>query len=130
MNQSTTLSVYSALLFILVATISGCQLIVEKYFLPNKDIRPVEFDITIHHSVPIKVRDGIILFADVYHPITEQRVPTILVRIPYTKTFSNSIKSEAIGRFWAKRGYHVVIQGTRGRYESEGDYYTLVNVQS
>ena len=32
-----------------------------------------------------------------------------------------------VGRLWAERGYTVVIQGTRGRYESGGRYTPLVD---
>ena len=66
-------------------------------------------------------------FFDIYRPIVDKPVPTILVRIPFTNTFSNRLKSESVARYWASRGYNVVIQGTRGRYKSQGDYYPLIN---
>ena len=31
-----------------------------------------------------------------------------------------------VGRYWASRGYTVVIQGTRGRYESGGEFYPML----
>jgi len=64
--------------------------------------------------------------ADVYRPRTAEKTPTILVRIPFSKTFRNSLGADAVGHFWASRGYTVVIQGTRGRYKSGGDYYPLL----
>lgn len=39
----------------------------------------------------------------------------------------NTLGTNAVGRFWAKRGYTVVIQGTRGRYKSGGRFYPLVH---
>jgi putative CocE/NonD family hydrolase len=35
------------------------------------------------------------------------------------------LRSDAIARFWAARGYAVVVQGTRGRYESGGVFTPL-----
>jgi putative CocE/NonD family hydrolase len=39
----------------------------------------------------------------------------------------NRYFSNVIGKLWAGRGYHVIFQGTRGRYKSEGNYYPLVS---
>ena len=69
--------------------------------------------------------DGIELVADIYHPQRAGPTPTILVRIPYTKTPLTTLFGTVVGRFWAERGYTVVLQGTRGRYESGGYYYPL-----
>jgi putative CocE/NonD family hydrolase len=72
-------------------------------------------------------RDRIQLAADIYHPITSEARPTIMVRIPFTNTWFNRFRADAIARYWADRGYHVVIQGTRGRYKSGGRYYPLIS---
>ena len=107
--------------------LQGCQAVAEKYFLPVNGIRDMEYDVEENYRIPVPMRDGINLYADIYHPITDKNIPTILVRIPYSLTLTNSVKSEAIARFWARRGYHVVIQATRGRYQSEGEFYPLRN---
>ncbi|BDA72304.1 hypothetical protein CAL7716_064700 [Calothrix sp. PCC 7716] len=52
-----------------------------------------------------------------------EKTPTILVRIPYSKNFTNTTFANVVGRMWAARGYTAVIQGTRGRYESGGEYF-------
>ena len=72
-------------------------------------------------------RDGVILVSDLYHPMRAAGMPTILVRIPFSKTILNSLFATVVGRFWAERGYTVVIQGTRGRYESGGRHYPLLH---
>ena len=56
-----------------------------------------------------------------------QLSPTILVRIPFSSTFYNSLLATVVGRFWAERGYTVVIQGTRGRFQSGGRHTPLVD---
>ena len=81
-------------------------------------VRRPEYAVRIERGSAIRTADGVQLLADVYHPLRTTRTPTILVRIPFSKTFSNSLFATVIGRFWAERGYTVVIQGTRGRYES------------
>ena len=85
--------------------------------------RPSEYAVRIERSVGLQTRDGITLRADVYHPFrASDKTPTILVRLPYSKTLAQSLFATIVGRMWAERGYTVVIQGTRGRYESEGEH--------
>lgn len=89
-------------------------------------MRRADFAVRIERSVGLMTSDGIALVADVYHPRRAgPKTPTILVRIPYSRTLTNKVFATVIGRLWAERGYTVVIQGTRGRYESGGTYYPL-----
>src|SRR4029077_14288474 len=67
------------------------------------------------------------LVADIYRPKMNGANPTILVRIPFSRTFRNNLSADAIGRFWASRGYTVVVQGTRGRFKSGGAFYPLLH---
>ncbi len=87
--------------------------------------RASEYAVRIDRRVSFSARDGIELASDVFHPQGLDKTPTILVRIPFSKTLTNSLFANIIGRFWAERGYTVVIQGTRGRYESGGKYEPL-----
>jgi uncharacterized protein len=89
-------------------------------------IRRPEYAVRIERSVGLTISDGIRLFADIYHPQRAgPKTPTILVRIPYSKTPTIRLFATTVGRMWAERGYTVVLQGTRGRYESGGVYYPL-----
>jgi len=87
--------------------------------------RRPEHAVRIDRDVTMRASDGVRLRADVYRPARVEKAPTILVRIPFSKTLNNSLFATIVGRFWAERGYAVVIQGTRGRYASEGRYYPL-----
>lgn len=104
---------------------AGCQAIVSKVYLPQKDVRKADHGVRIERRAAMTTRDGVELVSYVYLPKTNEKTPTILVRIPFLKTYVNKIGADAIGRFWAKRGYAVVIQGTRGRFLSSGRFYPL-----
>jgi len=66
--------------------------------------------------------DGIRLLCDHYTPECEDNLPTILVRTPYgRRTISFFV------RCFAERGYHVIVQDVRGRFDSEGEYDPFVN---
>lgn len=73
-------------------------------------------------DVPIEMRDGTTLYADVYVPtdLGGDPLPTVLMRTPYDK---RTPKAELDIPSYVDRGYAVVIQDTRGRYASEGTHY-------
>jgi uncharacterized protein len=81
-----------------------------------------KYDVVVERDVPAKMRDGVILRADIYRPKAEGRFPVLLERTPYDKYYGYSFGMKA-----AARGYVVVIQDTRGRYHSDGDWYTFKN---
>ncbi len=64
----------------------------------------------------IPMRDGVGLAADLYIPRGGDRWPTVLVRTPYGR------KATSTGsyRFFARRGFAVVIEDVRGRNASQG----------
>jgi uncharacterized protein len=75
-------------------------------------------DVPIDLNVEIKMRDGVVLRADVYHPREPGKHPVILSRTPY-----NRAVLQAAGCQTAARGYIAVIQDVRGRYGSDGTWY-------
>jgi len=79
-------------------------------------------EIVIERSAAMKTRDGVTLRADVYRPAADGQYPVLLTRTPYNKD-----GMAAIGQKGAKRGFIVVIQDVRGRYSSEGEWYTFKN---
>ena len=76
------------------------------------------YAVKVEHGVAAKMRDSIILRADIYRPDAEGKFPVLLQRTPYNKAFGSGIGCPA-----AVRGYVVVIQDTRGRFTSDGDFY-------
>ncbi|SPM43508.1 Predicted acyl esterase [Mycobacterium numidiamassiliense] len=76
------------------------------------------------HRVQVPMRDGVLLRADHYAPATSSAVGTVLVRGPYGRGFPFSL---AFARLYAARGYHVVVQSTRGTFGSGGAFEPMVN---
>ncbi len=76
------------------------------------------YAITIERGVAVKMRDGVVLRADIYRPNAEGKFPVLLQRTPYDKRGSVDFGPKA-----GARGYVVIIQDVRGRYTSEGDWY-------
>lgn len=112
-------------LSVVVVALCGCQTFVNYKFLPRDGVRPAEYTVLVDRDISMITSDGIELVANVYHPKMDGGMPTILVRIPVSSTWKNDMAMEAVASFWASRGYTVVIQGTRGRYKSGGEFYPL-----
>jgi len=68
----------------------------------------------------VPMRDGILLSADVYLPQADGPFPTLLLRTPYESTRDGHIDWAA---WWARRGYAVVVEDNRGKFESQGVFY-------
>ena len=76
------------------------------------------YQVAIENSVRVKMRDGVFLVADLYRPKVEGRFPVLLERTPYDRNGESNMAFEL-----ASHGYVVVLQDTRGRYESGGMFY-------
>jgi uncharacterized protein len=115
------------LLALLIGALSagGCDLVAGYFILPRDGVRPAQYAVETERGVHMTTSDGVTLAADIHRPRTTGPAPTILVRIPFTRTFRNTLGADTIARFWASRGYNVVVQGTRGRYASGGSFYPL-----
>lgn len=77
--------------------------------------------VAIEFDVPVPMRDGVILRADVYRPTGAGPWPVLLQRTPYDK--SSPLAAAQLDLLEAvRRGYIVVQQDTRGRFASEGEW--------
>src|SRR5205823_14913588 len=85
---------------------------------------PARVSLTVDRNVPVPMRDGTILYADVYRPADGERHATLLQRTPYDK---QSFIFIAFILRAASSGYAVAIQDVRGRFESEGAFEPFVN---
>lgn len=83
------------------------------------------YRVAIQQGVRAKMRDGVSLVADVYRPVsgtTEEKFPVLLQRTPYNRTEEVDTANEL-----AAHGYIVVVQDTRGRFGSGGEFYPFRN---
>jgi len=76
------------------------------------------FEVVVERGVAMKTRNGVTLRADIFRPTAAGKFPVLLQRTPYDKRADVHFGLKA-----AARGYVVVIQDTRGRYASEGEWY-------
>src|SRR6185503_1070728 len=75
-------------------------------------------DVVVQHDLPVPMRDGVLLKADVYRPSGPGRYPVVLQRTAYgkgTQTASGMLNALRA----AEEGYAVVNQDSRGRYASD-----------
>jgi uncharacterized protein len=81
-----------------------------------------QYAVTYDRNVVVTMRDGVKLKADIYRPNVDGKFPVLLQRTPYNK--DNGVE---FGIKAASRGYVVIFQDVRGRYASEGEWYTFKN---
>lgn len=80
-------------------------------------------------SVEMQMRDGVILRADIWLPAGEGPWPVLLQRTPYRKEDAFGTQYISAMEFTAalRRGYAIVVQDTRGRYGSDGEFIPFVH---
>jgi uncharacterized protein len=104
----------------MAGTVLTGVLLVMNSLAAQAPIGQVSHNSFVRLNVPVPMRDGVILRADVIRPADSARFPTLVYRTPYGKdaaqaeftTFSNAVT----------RGYAVVIEDVRGRYHSDGEF--------
>ena len=80
--------------------------------------------VVVEKNLAMRARDGVTLFADVYRPAVPGRFPVLVIRTPYDKSVDNALTETA---YFPPRGYVVVVQDTRGRFASEGEFYPFLH---
>ncbi len=82
--------------------------------------------VVVDYDVPASMRDGTTLRANVYRPAGEGQWPVLLTRLPYGKDLplAGAILDPTQA---ARRGYVVIVQDTRGRFTSEGEWVPMVH---
>jgi putative CocE/NonD family hydrolase len=78
-----------------------------------------ELAVKIERNVPVPMRDGTILRADVSRPDRGGPYPVLVSRTPYNK------KGRRFDRY-VRAGYIVVCQDARGRFQSDGKWESFV----
>ena len=88
------------------------------------------YDVAVERGVRIPMPDGVALVADHYSPKARGAFPTILIRTPYGRVLRGAtlgVLHMFVSQRFAERGYHVIVQDTRGRFDSEGEWEPFVD---
>src|ERR1700722_17051172 len=81
-------------------------------------IEPLE--VTVERGEPAKMGLGAVMLAVIFRPRAGGKFPGLIARTPYNK--SNGV---IFGVQAAARGFGVIFHDVRGRYSSDGEWYTF-----
>ncbi|RMG77435.1 MAG: CocE/NonD family hydrolase [Chloroflexi bacterium] len=87
-------------------------------------------NVSVKTGLHIPMQDGIKLAADHYMPSSPGTYPTVLIRSPYGRNADASVFGWLLAfmaQRFAERGYHVLVQDVRGRFDSEGEFVPYFN---
>ena len=86
------------------------------------DVKSPEPGVLVERNVAVKMRDGVVLRANVFRPDRGGPYPVLVMRTPYGKG-SNFDR-------YVQAGYIVVSQDARGRYASDGAWESFVRFET
>ncbi|WP_028393243.1 CocE/NonD family hydrolase [Bacillus cihuensis] len=78
--------------------------------------------ILLEKDVPCTLRDGTVLYADIYRPNMDGTFPILLTRLPYNKDLPMYSHRYLDTNRMVQNGYVVIVQDVRGRFASEGEF--------
>lgn len=82
--------------------------------------------VRLERGLECRLADGTTLVSDHYYPAGNGPWPTLLMRQPYGRDIASTVVY-AHPVWFARHGYHVVIQDVRGRGGSSGEFYPFRN---
>ncbi|WP_298663181.1 CocE/NonD family hydrolase [uncultured Barnesiella sp.] len=102
---------------------------------------PLPCDILLERDVPIRLRDGVTIYADVFRPVGDEACPALLAWSPYGKEIGGQMLDDVPMRsgvplsatsglekfegpdpaYWVAHGYAIVNPDKRGAYMSESN---------
>ena len=100
--------------------IPAISIVISGQDAPNSDTHFV-----LEKNVPVRMRDGVVLRADVMRPPEADKFPVLVYRTPYGKDAAQ--QQYTTFKHGVERGYAVVIQDVRGRHQSDGDFRPYEN---
>lgn len=116
-------------------------LILEAGSVRREGAMPLPCDILLERDVPIRLRDGVTIYADVFRPVGDEACPALLAWSPYGKEIGGQMLDDVPMRsgvplsatsglekfegpdpaYWVAHGYAIVNPDKRGAYMSEGN---------
>jgi putative CocE/NonD family hydrolase len=101
--------------------------------LANKlGLRPARYAMGVERNLRVPMPDSVTLRTDHFYPRTSTPCPTIMLRSPYyggrwSRSDMAGLLYMVVVPLYAERGYHVVVQTARGRYDSQGEFSPCCN---
>jgi putative CocE/NonD family hydrolase len=93
----------------------------------KENLSQPKYQVKAQFDIPIPMRDGVKLSTDIYRPDAEGKFPLLLTRTYYGKGSSffdgPHTRAKEFIEYFVSRGYVVVVQDCRGRYDSQGEFY-------
>jgi putative CocE/NonD family hydrolase len=112
--------------------ILGCAVLLSSALLAawsekasNTDSAQNKNQLIIKQTVDVPMRDGVTLRADIWSPSADGRFPVLVYRTPYGR--KSAEKEYTTFEHAVERGYVVLIQDVRGRYDSGGEFRPYEN---
>jgi len=100
--------------------IPAASIVLSGHATPNSNTHFV-----LQKNLPVPMRDGVVLRADVMRPPQADKFPVLVYRTPYGKDAAQ--QEYTTFKHGVERGYAVVIQDVRGRNHSDGDFRPYEN---
>lgn len=125
---------------------NSCTIELKKGYQVDPRFMPLPCNIIFEKDVPIKMRDGVTIYTDVFRPVSTEKVPVIVSWSPYGKAAGTAPRytnlfgmigipdSKVSGlqkfegsdpAYWCNHGYAVCNPDPRGIAHSEGDIYMI-----
>ncbi|HYB24448.1 MAG TPA: CocE/NonD family hydrolase, partial [Solirubrobacteraceae bacterium] len=77
----------------------------------------------VERNAAVPMRDGVLLRADIYRPDARRRVPAVLGRTPYDRTFGPTPPAILDPDRAVESGIALVCMDVRGQHGSDGEFY-------
>jgi predicted acyl esterase len=91
---------------------------------PGTSFSQPKYEVKLSYDVKVAMRDGVKLSTDIYRPKAPGKYGVVVIRTPYDNNSESNVRS---AMYFAKRGFAVVVQGCRGREDSEGEWIPFVH---
>jgi uncharacterized protein len=92
-------------------------------------LSPVRYGVNVRRGLRVATPDGVELATDLYQPNGGRLHPTVMLRTPYGRNGReglNGMLTAFMAQRFAERGYNVVVQDVRGRYDSSGEFEPFI----
>lgn len=118
------------------------EIVLKKGDVIAEGFKPLKCDIKMLKDVAVPMRDGVVIYTDIYLPVTDQPVPTLISWSPYGKSagtaprYKNLFNMLGMGNawssgltkfeapdpaYWCRHGYAVCFPDMRGIAHSQGN---------